>query len=219
MNIILGIISMFVIFSSLVLIEKIFKKEGLYIWVCFATITANIIVCKTINILGFVSTLGNIMFASNYLATDIMSEKYGSKDSKKAIILGATMQVLFIVITQLALLFIPDKTDVAHQAMYTLFKMNMRVSLASVFMYLVSNLFDIYLYEKIKNKVPNKMWLRNNVSTIISNCLENFIFNFLAFYPIFDVKTIISIGIIGSAIEILVALFDTPFLYISKKLK
>ena len=103
--------------------------------------------------------------------------------------------------------------------MKSLFTMNLRVSIASVFMYLVSNMFDIYLYEKIKKKVPDKMWLRNNISTIISNCLENFIFNFLAFYPIFDVKIIISIGIIGSVIETMVALCDTPFLYISKKLK
>ena len=219
MNIMLGIISIIVIFSSLVLIEKLFKKEGLFVWISFATITANIIVCKTINIFGFVSTLGNIMFASNYLATDIMSEKYGSKYSRKAIILGVFSQILFIIILQLALAFIPDATDVSHEAMKSLFTMNLRVSIASVFMYLVSNMFDIYLYEKIKEKVPNKMWLRNNVSTIISNCLENFIFNFLAFYPIFDVKTIISIGIIGSAIEIMVALCDTPFLYISKKLK
>ena len=219
MNIILGAISIIVIFSSLVLIEKIFKKEGLFVWVSFATIIANIIVCKTINIFGFVSTLGNIMFASNFLATDIMSEKYGSKYSKKAIYLGVFSQVLFIIIMQLALAFIPDTTDVSHEAMKSLFTMNLRVSIASVFMYLVSNMFDIYLYEKIKKKVPDKMWLRNNISTIISNCLENFIFNFLAFYPIFDVKTIISIGIIGSVIETMVALCDTPFLYISKKLK
>ena len=145
MNIILGIISIIVIFSSLVLIEKIFKKEGLFVWISFATITANIIVCKTINVFGFVSTLGNIMFASNYLATDIMSEKYGSKYSKKAIFLGMFSQILFIIILQLALAFIPDATDVSHEAMKSLFTMNLRVSIASVFMYFVSNMFDIYL--------------------------------------------------------------------------
>ena len=85
MNIILGVISIILTFSSVVLMEKIFKKEGLYVWISIATILANIIVCKTVTVLGLTSSLGNIMFASNFLATDILSEKYGKEDTKKAI--------------------------------------------------------------------------------------------------------------------------------------
>ena len=78
MNIILGVISIFITFSLVVLIEKIFKKEGLYVWVGISTIIANILVCKSIDFLGFTTSLGNVMFASNFLATDIMCEKYGA---------------------------------------------------------------------------------------------------------------------------------------------
>ena len=85
MNIVLGIISIILCFGTIVILDKFFKKEGLYIWISIATIIANILVCKTINILGFTSSLGNIMFASVFLATDIMTEKYGGEHSKKAI--------------------------------------------------------------------------------------------------------------------------------------
>ena len=103
--------------------------------------------------------------------------------------------------------------------MKALFSLNLRVSIASLVMYVVSNLLDIYLYQKLKEKYPKLLWLRNNVSTIISNCLENYLFTFLAFAGIFDIKTMLSIATIASVFEMIIAICDTPFLYISKKLK
>ena len=218
-NIILGFISIVITFSILVLIEKLFKKEGLYVWISIATIIANILVCKSINVFGLETCIGNVLFASSFLATDIMIEKYGSKESKKAVILAVISQIIFIIMTQFALLYTPSSVDVSNESMKMLFSVNLRVSIASLLMYFVSNMFDIYLYEKIRKLVPNKLWLRNNVSTIISNCLENYIFTFIAFIGIFDIKTIIISASIASVFEMIIAICDTPFLYISKKLK
>ena len=46
MNIVLGIISIIFVYTSTILMDKFLKKEGLIIWITFATITANILVCK-----------------------------------------------------------------------------------------------------------------------------------------------------------------------------
>ena len=218
MNITLGIISIILCFTTVILMEKIFKKEGLFIWISIATIISNIIVCKTINILGVTSSLGNIMFASIFLATDILTEKYGEIYAKKTINYALASIIIFIAVTQITLLYIPDATDVAQESMKNLFSLSLRTSIASISLFYISNKLDIYLYSKIKNKYPNKLWLRNNVATIISNCLENYFFAFLAFVGIYDIGTIISIATIGSIIEIIIAVLDTPFLYISKKL-
>lgn len=219
MNIILGVISIILTFSSVVLMEKLFKKEGLYVWVSIATILANIIVCKTVTVLGLTSSLGNIMFASNFLATDILSEKYGKEDAKKAITIALVSTIIFIVTTQISLLYIPDTTDIAQESMKTLFGLNLRTSIASLSMFYISNLFDIYLFDKLRQKYPKKLWLRNNVATIISNSAENYFFATIAFIGIFDIPTIISIATTGTIIEIVIALLDTPFIYLSKKLR
>lgn len=219
MNIILGVISIILTFSSVVLMEKLFKKEGLYVWVSIATILANIIVCKTVTVLGLTSSLGNIMFASNFLATDILSEKYGKEDAKKAITIALVSTIIFIVTTQISLLYIPDTTDIAQESMKTLFGLNLRTSIASLSMFYISNLFDIYLFDKLRQKYPKKLWLRNNVATIISNSAENYLFATIAFLGIFDIPTIISIATTGTIIEIVIALLDTPFIYLSKKLR
>jgi uncharacterized integral membrane protein (TIGR00697 family) len=148
-----------------------------------------------------------------------MIEKYSKEDSKKAILIGVVSQIIFLIMTQYALLYVPASTDLAQEPMKALFSLNLRVSIASLVMYVVSNLLDIYLYQKLKDKYPKLLWLRNNVSTIISNCLENYLFTFLAFAGIFDIKTMLSIATIASIFEMIIAICDTPFLYISKKLK
>ena len=219
MNILLGVVSLLLTFSLLIIVEKLFKKEGLFVWVSIATIIANILVCKSIELFGFTTNLGNILFASSFLATDIMSEKYGAKESRKAIILGVVSQVIFVIMTQMALLYVPASEDLAQESMKGLFSINLRVSIASIVMYFVSNMADIYIFEKIKEKVPGKLWLRNNVSTMICNSLENYFFSFLAFAGLMDIPTILSIATLASVLEIVIAVCDTPFLYLSKKLK
>lgn len=219
MNIVLGIISIIATFSIVVCMEKMFKKEGLYVWISIATITANILVCKSIDILGLTASLGNVMFASIFLATDILSEKYDVKDSRKAVILAIVSQIIFIMTTTLAISYIPSETDLSNDSMKTLFSINTRVSISSIVMFGASNMLDIYLFEKLKRKFPKQLWLRNNVSTIISNCLENYFFVFFAFVGIYDYSTILSIATTTSILEIIIAICDTPFMYIAKKLK
>ena len=65
--------------------------------------------------MGFTSSLGNIIFASVFLATDIMTEKYGSEHSKKAILLGMISAIIFVVSTQISLLYIPATQDIAQE--------------------------------------------------------------------------------------------------------
>ena len=219
MNILYGFINIIVTFSLVVLIEKLFKKEGLYVWLSIATILANITVCKMIDVFSFTTSLGNVLFASTFLATDIMSEKYSKKDAKKGVYISIFSSITFIIITQLTLLFIPSSEDVVNEAMKTLFSISIRTMSASMVMFFISNMADIHIYNKLKEKYPDKLWLRNNISTILCNCVENYFFNTLAFIGIFPMSVIISIATTTTIIEIVIAICDTPFLYLSKKLK
>ena len=219
MNILLGIAGIILCFGIEVLIEKIFKKEGLYVWISVALITANILVAKNINILGLKVTLGNILFASTFLATDILSEKYSTKESRKAINIGIISVILFTTATQFSLLFKPNELDLVNDNLKNIFAFNLRISISSIAMCYLSNMLDIIVFEKIKKKIPNKMWVRNNIATIISNCLENYFFTIFAFIGIYDLKTIFAIATTTTILEIMIAICDTPFLYLSKKLK
>lgn len=204
-------------FSALLLCKKLFGKVGVMAWVPIATVLANIITAKNAEIIGLSTAIGTVMFASTFLATDILSECYSIEDAKKAVKLGLFSDVLLIVATQIALLYKPSAFDYAHNAMETLFGLNLRISIASAVMYYIANMADIYIFNRIKQKTEGKaLWLRNNISTILCNCLENFGFIGIAFAGIYDLQTIITIAVSTSIIEALVAVCDTPFLYMAR---
>lgn len=220
MNTIILFAEVILIFSMLMLSYRLFGKNGATAWVAMATILANVITAKNADIFGMSTAIGTVMFASTFLATDILTEYHGREEAKKAVLVGLFADVLLIVSTQIALLYKPSEFDYADGAMQTLFALNLRISLASMTMYFIANMADVYLFSKLKEKSGGRLlWLRNNVSTILCNCLENFGFIWLAFVGIYDTETILTIAISTSVIEAIVALCDTPFLYLAGRIK
>lgn len=220
MNEVILILEIIIVFSMLLLTKKYFGKYGIIGWVGVASIIANIQVTKNINTLGLGVTVGNVLFASNYLATDILIENYGKKYGKIAVHFGLFSTILYLIFTQILLLYIPNEIDIMHESLKTVFGIAPRVCIASIVTYYISNLADVYIYDKLKTIFKSKkMWIRNNVSTIICNCIENFLFFTIAYLGMMDIKEIIVISITSSIIEIIIALCDTPFLYISRKIK
>lgn len=220
MNNILLIVSIIGVFSIMLIIKKFLGKEGIIGWMGIASILANLLLIKSVDVLGISATLGNVLFASNFLATDILTENYGYKEAKKGVRFGIISVIIFMIVTQVALLFVPNAEDIAQSSFETLFSFIPRISIASTSMFALSNKIDIRLYEWLRKKSNGKkMWLRNNICTIICNGGENFLFYLMAFLGVMDIGTILTIALSATIIEVLIALCDTPFLYISKKVK
>lgn len=83
MNEILLVLSLLVIYGSVLLVYRLFGKSGLYCFTAIATITANIEVLILVDAFGMEQTLGNILFASTFLVTDIISEVDGKRQHRK----------------------------------------------------------------------------------------------------------------------------------------
>ena len=218
LNVLLLFVEIVLAFSAVVFTDKAFKREGLMAWVVFASVAANIVTAKCADFLGATSALGTVLFASTYLATDILCEKYSKKDATKAVLMGLCGVIGFVVVAQIALLYNPSAADYAHDSMGVLFGLNLRISLSSAIMYGVANMCDVWLYYKLKKATGGKyMWMRNNVSTILCNGGENFLFVLFAFLGIYSFGECITIALTTTIIEAVVAVCDTPFLYWAKK--
>ena len=199
-----------VVFSLLLLSKRLFGKAGVLAWIPLATVTANILTVKNASIFGLNTAVGSVMFASTFLATDILS----------GVMMGFFGAVMFMVCSQIALCYSPSSIDYASESMRELFELNFRVSLASITMYLAANMADVFLYEMLKVKTEGrKIWLRNNVSTILCNCAENFMFVLLGFYGVYDFRQCMSIAWSISIIEAIVGICDTPFLYVALRMR
>lgn len=216
MNEVLMFCEIVIVFSLLLLSKKLFGKAGVQAWIPIATIIANILTLKNVNVFGMNTAIGTIVFASIFLATDILSECYGVKEARRGVLMGIFGAIVFMICSQLTLLYIPSNIDVANGAMGQLFTMNLRITFSSLLMFLIANLADIFLYDKLRIKTKGRyLWLRNNIATITCNCLENFFFVLLGFYGLFDFHQCMDIALSLSVIETLIGICDTPFLYLA----
>ncbi|MCM1285808.1 MAG: queuosine precursor transporter [Acetobacter sp.] len=213
------------IFSAVLLAYKFFGKTGLYCVSAAATILANIEVAILINAFGMEQTLGNVLFASTFLVTDILSECEGKKEANKAVWLGVFSSLFFLFLSQSWLKYIPSENDFISPSIKEVFSNTPRMIIASLVVYAISQLFDVWLYHKwwafTEKKFGSKrkyLWLRNNGSTLISQILNTLLFTIFAFWGTYDVKTMISIFLSSYVIYIFTSLLDTPAVYIARKI-
>lgn len=217
---------MFVNFIGIILAYRFFGKTGLYAWTAMAIILANVQVAKIIRFFGFITAMGNIIYGTTFLATDILTEKYGVKEARKAIFIGFFTLIATTVIMQLTLMFVPDESDTLSPALEQIFGFMPDVTIASLTAYLISQLHDVWAFEFWKRKTKGRhLWLRNNASTMISQLIDNITFTTL-FFVVFNPQFVESLGWQGIfeifmtsyVMKFIVAIFDTPFIYLSKKI-
>lgn len=218
MNEILFICAGIAAYFGVAMVAKFFGKTGLVAWIALSAILANIAVTKQVTMFGLDVTLGNIMFSSTYLATDILSEVYGHKDAKKAVWMGLVAAVVFVGFGLFVNAASSNDYDFAGEPLHTILSFSMRTTSTSIICFFLSNLADVYLFDKIRAKSTKHLWLRNNVCTITCNCLENFLFIFAAFYGIYDGQTCLSIALCSCVVETIAGLLDTPFVYLGRKI-
>lgn len=226
MNELLLIASLLVVYGSVLLAFKLFGKTGLYCFTCIATITANIEVLILVDAFGMEQTLGNILFASTFLVTDILSEIAGKKEAQKAVNIGIFTSVIFIVISQSWLLYHPSVNDWAQEPIRTIFSNTPRLMIVSVVVYAICQRFDVWAYHKWWAFTQSKfggdskkfLWLRNNGSTMISQLLNTVLYTFGAFWGMYDFPVLVSIAMASYVIFIVTSLADTPFVYLARKI-
>lgn len=217
MNEFLWILFALVNFALVVGIYAQFGKTGLFAWVTLGIILANIQVTKNIELFGLTATLGNIMYGTIFLVTDAINELYGVKEAKKAVYLGFAVMLSTLAIMQLAILFEPTSWDEGHSALAYTFGLLPRIAVGSIVAYLMSQWVDVFVYDQLrKRNVP--LWVRNNGSTLLSQLLDTVIFVPIAFIGLYSGSDVIEIAITTYLIKVIVAVFDTPFLYMMKKI-
>lgn len=221
-NELIFIITVLIYLGSVLLLYKFFGKNGLFAFAIFGTLLGNIAVCKCVDLFGLSTTAGNVLYASTFLVTDILSEKYGKKEAHKAVMYSFSVMLLWLLGTQFILLFTPNANDYINDSLKVVFGLVPRITIASLVGFICSQNIDVVLYHFIWKKTgdnKSKLWLRNNGSTLISQLIDTVIFAFLAFLGTYPTNVFISILVTTYLFKAIVALADTPFIYIARKIK
>ncbi len=208
----------FLDYGLLLLLYQRYGRLGLFAWIPFATIIANLQVIKTVELFGMTATLGNIAYSSIFLATDIISENYSRRDAVAAVGIGLFSMVAMTVVMLLATAFAPAPDDFAQPALKSIFTFVPRVVLGSLVAYAISQQHDVWSFHFWKNRLPQTkfLWVRNNFSTLASQVIDTLIFTTIAFAGVFKADIFWSIVITTFLLKALVTLMDTPFIYLAK---
>lgn len=217
-NLLISIIYLFATFTITCICYKKYGRIGLFIWMCVSTIICNIQTIKMIDVLGMTTSLGNISYGAIFLTTDILSEKYGEKETRKAIIFSFYTLIIFTLSMILFLKYIPSSIDTTNDALKVVFNYLPRITIASLINCILSQFIDARMYKILKEK-HNKLWISNNGSTIISQITDTIIFVTISFLGTMPIINLIEMAVTMFVFKIVIALLDTPFMYYVSKIK
>ena len=217
--------SLIVTYSLVLIFYKLLGKSGLYVWSAVATIAANIEVLILVEAFGMEQTLGNILFASTFLVTDILSETQGKKYANKAVKIGILANITFIIISQSWFLYLPSQGDWASESIRLIFSNTPRFMIVGLLVYGITQVFDVWFYHVLWNKTTKLfgdskkgLWIRNNGSTMISQLLNAILYTFGAFGGLYDISSLIQITIASYIVFLVTSLVDTPIVYLARKM-
>ena len=175
----------------------IWGRGGIIAVIASNVVMMNIFVLKGIVLFGLDATGGNVLYASIFLGTDIISEYYGKKEARSAVFIGFYIAIFFFIASRFILLFSPAEWDLYHGSMQKLFTPIWRIIAASMLAYILSQNFDVVSFIWLKNKYPKQLWLRNNASTWTSQIIDTAVFCFTAFAGTYGTAVLLQIILSG----------------------
>jgi uncharacterized integral membrane protein (TIGR00697 family) len=175
--------------------------------------------------LAFTLTCGVLLWPLEFVMTDIINEYYGPKAVRRisftavALISYAFLMFYLAIHVPAADFWISSRTKQGVPDMQiafdSVFGQGMRIIIGSLVAFLVSQIVDVTVFHKIKQRTGEKhVWLRATGSTVVSQLVDSYIVLFIAFSGIFTWQQILAIGIMNYTYKFLMALLLTPVIYL-----
>ncbi len=192
---------------------------GLYVgfWGILQSITVKLVPLDLsavgLGLLAF--SYGSFAHAFTFPCTDAVAEVWGAKRARMMVYLGTAVYVIATVLIYIATL-LPPADGWPHNDAYTsLFAAAPRIVLGSLIATLFAQLWDIWVFEWVKKRTGERhLWLRNNASTLGSQFFDTIIFYTIGFYGIIPNEVLPKVIIGSYLLKLLVALIDTPVVYL-----
>ncbi|TDI68508.1 MAG: VUT family protein [Bacteroidetes bacterium] len=164
----------------------------------------------------FKISVGILPYPITFLITDIVSEVYGKKKANRMVTVGIFASFFSLLIVLLADAAPAMAESPINDELFTkVFGATAVAVFASMTAYLLAQYFDIKIFHFWKRVTKGKhLWLRNNFSTFLSQFVDTFTVLFLlCSFGKISWNLFGTLLLSGFLFKILIAAFDTPFLY------
>ena len=183
-------------------------------------VTCNLIANKFVTVnLGFkvfIVSAGILPYPLTFLVTDLISEIYGQKKANLVVFSGFVASIFVLSFLWLGAQFNSIPNSIVDDFTYnTVFQNAWRLITASMVAYLFAQFIDVRVFHFWKKLTNGKhLWLRNNGSTIASQLIDTTLVISILFVGVWDTDQILSAIIDGWIFKMLMALLDTPIIYV-----
>ena len=180
-------------------------------------LVSNIMAVKVIGIFDlFYFDAGTITFPFAYMLGDVLTEIWGYRTAKKVIFLTFVCNILMVLCTQIGVwLPSPEYLDTTEYSYNAIFNYVPRIVIASLTGFLLGELSNAWLMEKIKQKLGNsKLWVRTIGSSLVAYIFDTVPFVLIAFAGTLPVRDIVLMIALQYVMKIgIETLFGTPLAY------
>ncbi|EKE19231.1 MAG: hypothetical protein ACD_9C00075G0003 [uncultured bacterium] len=147
---------------------------------------------------------------------DIVSEVYGKERARSIVRSGIIVVALILLFSLLATNLPPSTRFEMREAAYDqIFGLSARIAAASLTAFTIAEFLDVFLFAKIRQLFGKKrLWLRNNVSNIISQFVDTTVFMALAFYEPGNIGFVWSLILPYWLLKCFMSVIETPFVYL-----
>jgi len=182
-------------------------------------IVAELIGGKLVMFFGtFTQSVGIVLWPIVFVLTDIVNEFYGQSGVKKLsyvtlCLIAFTFLYLFVCMQIPATISSP----VSDLNFKKVFGQSMYIMLGSMTAFLISQLVDSGVFWMLRNRTGKKMiWLRSTGSTVVSQLVDTFIVQFIAFVipGVWTMEVFLKNASYGYVFKLLVAVCVIPVIYL-----
>ncbi len=193
------------------------KRDFLFALFIASMVIVNVLGTKITTMFGIRVSVGIFFMPLLFLITDIVGEVYGRKEATLFVNYGTIMLIFLFLMMNLCIYVTPNETWHMQDQYQAVFGSSLRMTLASLISFVISQHVDVFLFDFWKRVTRGKhLWIRNNASTITSQLFDTILFDFIAFWHInenYTASFLFTLILPYWLFKVAFALLDTPFCY------
>jgi len=173
---------------------------------------------------GLLLPAGTLAFAFTYLFTDVISEIWGRAYAIYCVLVGVAIRLAMVAYfwfsvdgeSAFALLSVAPFWTIEQQESFSfVLTGSSKVIMAGIVSFAVSSLLDVQIYHYFKDKHygKNLLFLRNNISTMLSQLVNSIIFIGIVFGGVVSMNQLFLLIAGQVVVKMFVAFVDTPLVY------
>ncbi len=176
-----------------------------------ALVISAVLAVKTVAMVGLVFPAGVLAYALTFPVTDVIGEIWGRRTANRVVLAGfiTLCLVFFLIAAAIKLPRAPFWGE--EEAFRKILGQSLRIIVASLTAYLISQFHDVWAFHYWRRMTGEKwLWLRNNLSTMVSQLVDTAVFISIAFWGIAPVGRMMGGQYLA---KVVIAVLDTPLVY------